>query len=717
MRNPWGLEYSTFRPLQKPPSRRSTRKSTGKGEWPASPPEEVRGRSLLWLLRMLLRADLLAHFISTGYWPNPELCMALGVSLELAEDVAPETVAPALARWLAELEAAPEVAPDPVSQNIGWLAERLGLDPIARELLSLFVTAEADPAFEECFNMSRVAMQERLYPVLAQIVEAEPEQVRAALGPHAPLLELGLVTRTDRPFQSALSLGCPDEITAKLSAEHESPDALLAAFFGPAAPTALTVEDFPHVARELDLARRLLEGATAKRSCGVNVLIYGPPGTGKTVLARVLSDAIGAHLFEVAPCGDRGKASANSSARFESYALVQRFLREAPGTILLFDELEDVFPPPTIWNLGDRGDHTGRKAWINRLLETNPVPTIWISNSLARLDPAFRRRFDLVLELGTPSTRVRHRIIESEVAGLPVSTAWIDATSRDDRVRPATIARAVRVARIVGVSRREDAEAVLSLSIGGALLAEGLHESPRLAPNDACGYDVSFVNASVDVDALVAGLSRTRRAAIVFHGLPGTGKSALAAHLAERLGMPLLVKRASDVLDPYVGGTEQNLASMFREAKKANALLFLDEADSFLQERRGAHRNWEVTQVNELLVQMETFEGIFVCATNLLERLDAAAFRRFALKVRFEPLRPEQRERMFLATLEGLGASAERVPAGLAPLSALVPGDFAAVARRLRIIGGEVDAERLLDELADELASRGTQPVSIGFRS
>ncbi|MEB2313751.1 MAG: ATP-binding protein [Sorangiineae bacterium] len=705
------------RPARTRSKRKSTRKSKGKREWPASPPEAVRGRPLRWLLRVLLRGDLLGHFFSSGCWPNTELCTALGVSFELADDVPPDAIEPALTRWLAELEAAPEIATDPVSRNLAWLAERLGLDPVALELLSFTVTAEADPAFEECFNMFRVTTDGRLHTVLPKIVAAPQEQVRAALGPTAPLAELGLVKLAERPVRYQVPLRCPDEITAKLSAEHASPDALLAAFFAPAAPTSLAVEDFAHVARELDVARRLLEAATAKRTCGVNVLIYGPPGTGKTVLARVLTDAIGARLFEVAPCGDRGGAVANSSARFESYALVQRFLREAPGTVLVFDELEDVFPPSPSWLLGDRGDHTGRKAWINRLLETNPVPTVWISNSVARLDPAFRRRFDLVIELRTPPARVRQRIIESETAGLPVGKAWIDATSRDERVRPATIARAARVARIVGATQREDLEAVLSLSIDGALLAEGSHGAPRRAPNDACRYDASFVNASVDIDSLVSGLSRTRRGTIAFHGVPGTGKSALAAHLAERLGVPLLVKRASDLLDPYLGMTEKNLAEMFREAKNEGALLFLDEADSFLQDRGRAQRSWEVTLVNELLVQMETFEGIFVCATNLMESLDAAAFRRFAIKVRFEPLRLAQRERMFLATLEGLGARAERAPAGLARLGELVPGDFAAVARRLRIIGGVIDAGRLLDELADELVARRSQPASIGFRS
>ena len=67
-------------------------------------------------------------------------------------------------------------------------------------------------------------------------------------------------------------------------------------------------------------------------------------------------------------------------------------------------------------------------------------------------------------------------------------------------------------------------------------------------------------------------------------------------------------------------------------------MLLLDEADSFLQDRRGAQRTYEVTEVNEMLQGMERFDGIFVCTTNLLDRIDQAALRRFTFKIKFMPL-------------------------------------------------------------------------------
>ena len=63
-----------------------------------------------------------------------------------------------------------------------------------------------------------------------------------------------------------------------------------------------------------------------------------------------------------------------------------------------------------------------------------------------------------------------------------------------------------------------------------------------------------------------------------------------------------------------------------------SAVLILDEAASFLADRRDARANWEITQVNELLTQMEAHNGVFICTTNLMERLDPASLRRFVFR-------------------------------------------------------------------------------------
>jgi SpoVK/Ycf46/Vps4 family AAA+-type ATPase len=227
-------------------------------------------------------------------------------------------------------------------------------------------------------------------------------------------------------------------------------------------------------------------------------------------------------------------------------------------------------------------------------------------------------------------------------------------------------------------------------------------------------YDVDYLNTNVDMVSMIEGLKRSKQGNICFYGAPGTGKTALAAYIAKELDVPLISKKASDILGMYVGQSEQNIAQMFADATDAGAVLVLDEADSLLRDRRGAKQSWEVTQVNELLVQMENFEGLFFCSTNLMDDLDQASLRRFALKVKFDYLSCEQALRMF--EHECVGNVPQRVKKELLALDNLAPGDFAAVKKRLKILGKKLEAEELLYALKDEVSIKEPHTKkSIGF--
>ena len=191
-------------------------------------------------------------------------------------------------------------------------------------------------------------------------------------------------------------------------------------------------------------------------------------------------------------------------------------------------------------------------------------------------------------------------------------------------------------------------------------------------------------------------------------GPPGTGKTALAAYVAGRLDRPLTVKRASDLLSCWVGGTEANIAAAFAEARESGSALLFDEADSLLLDRADAQRSWEISQVNELLTWMDSHPLPFFAATNYPRRLDPAALRRFLFKIELRPLSPALAERAFVRFF-GVPATA-----GLARIGGLTPGDFALVARQLRY-RPEAGAAEIVALLEAEARAKPEPCERIGF--
>ena len=484
-----------------------------------------------------------------------------------------------------------------------------------------------------------------------------------------------------------------------------------------AAPqTILTLKDFTHQPEIESYLLPYLKKALAEHRQGVNVLLYGPPGTGKTELARLLAKETGSALFEVSPkSGSESGFRSDKSNRLTRWHCGERLFANTSQTMLLLDEADDGFNEGLISIFGMAATARTNKAELNKTLETAPVPTIWACNSTQSIDPALMRRFDVVLEIPIPPESVRRRICRKAFDGA-VSEHFIDRCAACEELSPGVASRTAGVVKTL--SGEVDADETAEKLINATLMAQFGEELPAALNNVSDMYSTAFVNTDADLDAIAEGLKRTRSGRLCLYGAPGTGKSEYVRWLAARLDMPLVIKRASDLLSPFVGMTEKLIAGAFHSARQQGAVLLIDEADSFLQDRANARASWEVSQVNELLTQMESFPGIFCATTNLFKEIDRASLRRFDLKAEFRPMTTKQTVE-FAKCCAGKLALGELSAADVARverLDGLTPGDFAAVRRggRFNPLKNTADfVTRLEGEV--QMKEEGRKKPQIGF--
>lgn len=396
-------------------------------------------------------------------------------------------------------------------------------------------------------------------------------------------------------------------------------------------------------------------------------------GTGKTEFAGLLAQALGISAYNITYMDSDGDV-VEAEQRL-NYSRLAQTLLNGKQALLIFDEIEDVFNGSFM----ERSVAQKNKAWTNQLLENNNVPMIWLSNSVSGIDPAFLRRFDFILEMPDLPLKNKSALITQLTEG-KLSPAYVQHFAKVRSLTPAILSRTIRVAKELNTSNFAE---TLLMMFNQTLKSQN---KPKIEPLvlGKADYNLDYVACNDNIHRISEGLKKSKKGRICCYGPPGTGKTAWAAWLAEQLDMPLLLRQGSDLLNPYVGGTEQNIAQAFEQAKADNAILVLDEVDTFLFSREGANRSWERSQVNEMLTQIERFEGLMVVSTNLIEVLDHAALRRFDLKLKFDYLTLKQRLDFAKQQAEilGLPLLSEEDLSQIESLNLLTPGDFAAVARR-----------------------------------
>ena len=530
--------------------------------------------------------------------------------------------------------------------------------------------------------------------------------IQSRLRDGAPLVRSGLVS-----IDNDGDLAIPRRLRRLATAHGDGRIDVTRLLLDVAPPADLEWTDFNHIGADRDHVEKLLRGALCYGKPGVNILLYGPPGTGKTEFCTALAARLGTTLYSVGEADEDGNEPSRKQ-RLQELRLAQRLIANDKRSLLLFDEMEDLLED-SFGGFGlfgplrsSRFREAASKVFMHRLLEQTPAPTLWTMNDANEVSPAILRRMMFALELRPPTAAVRARVWARQLDRHDIAAAPEEVTTLASEfdAAPGVAAGATAAASLAGGD-------IAAVRTGVRSLAR-LLSCDRPLQRAPAGFDPALIQADTDPTALADRLTagEHQRFSLFLQGPPGTGKSAYARYLAERLGLEVLQKRASDLMSMWVGQTEKIIARAFAEARDAGAFLVFDEADSLLADRRLAHRNWEVSQVNEMLTWMESHSLPFACTTNFGDRLDPATMRRFVFKVTLDYLAPRQAEVAFRSYFD------LPPPPSLAPLAALTPGDFAVVRNKAEILGVLHDPKALADMLHAECAAKPERPQAFGFR-
>ncbi len=539
--------------------------------------------------------------------------------------------------------------------------------------------------------------------IISLLTGIDEDKVSKRLDINEKLVSSGLVQlKKNKESYLPGRLDMSNSILKTLLASHDKPDDIYTQILGRPLRAELDWDDFSHLGGDHNRLLSFLNKSRQQGVRGINILLWGSSGAGKTEFCKTLAKELSCNLYAVGETDDDGNEP-DRQERLDAMQLAQGLLQYQDNSLLMFDEMDNMA------ELSSFSAYMGDKLLLpskvlpNRLFENNPVPTLWIINDVSALEESTIRRMSLVLEIKNPPKsslpHVWNRI--SAVRGLNLPAQNI-AELMTLETSPVVLDNAVRFAQINGQGTDD-----ILFAVRGVIKAV----KGSIKPMTAISYCSDLVNADMNLNALGAQLKKSgqRQFSLCLYGNPGTGKTEYVRQLAEQLGMEVLVKRASDLLDTKIGETEQRIAAAFQEAQAKESFLIFDEADSLLGDRRHAQRSWEISQVNEMLTWMESHPLPFACTTNLMERLDQASLRRFTFKVGFSALTQAQNS---LAFKQFFGIQA---PKEIGTFTNLTPGDFAVVQKKAAIMETFDQPEELIKMLKVESSVKSNDANPIGF--
>jgi transitional endoplasmic reticulum ATPase len=449
--------------------------------------------------------------------------------------------------------------------------------------------------------------------------------------------------------------------------------------------TGTRYEDIGGLDDELELIREMIEMPLSEPEIftrlGIEppkgVLLYGPPGTGKTLIARAVANEVDAYFDTISGPEVVSKYKGESAERLRK--AFEKASENSPA-ILFLDELDSI--------AGTRDEDADMEnrvvAQLLTLLDglgaSDEVVVIGATNRVDDIDPAIRRggRFDREIEIGVPDQTGRREIFEVHTRDMPLADD-VDLEQISERTHGfvgADIATLCREAGMTALRRGEHDATELEITyadfeqaltgVEPSGMREYVAEQPDTTFDMVGGLDetkdrlTEAVEWPLTYGPLFEAAATDPPSGVLLHGPPGTGKTLLAEGIAGESGVNFVRVNGPEILDRYVGESEQAIRDLFERARQtAPAIVFLDEVDAIASSRGEGH---EVTErvVSQLLTEMDRAADhpklMILAATNRKHDIDPAILRPGRLEQHIKVPDPDREARREILAVHTEGA-------------------------------------------------------------
>lgn len=456
----------------------------------------------------------------------------------------------------------------------------------------------------------------------------------------------------------------------------------------------------------------ILKLLSAKKKSPTHILLHGDADSGKKSYAYELVKKLEIPAYEITQNSDE------TVKQGTAITACLNITNTNEGSVIIVDNADNILrTKDTLLELIDPPD----KNLLGSVLEEPGAKIIWITNSIEDINSSVLEHFSFSLHFNPLSRQQRIDEWKSVMHSHHLNNSFNDdelaELSTSYPVNTATVDLCIKKSLEITSPAQDNFKEVVRMNLDAHLELTKQKNKSLNKNKIEDNYSIEGLNVEGDLPRMLQQLEAFNRYMrrsdkslncnlnLLFYGPPGTGKSELARYIAKHLEREIICQRASDIVHPYMGETEQNMKKVFSRAEAEKAILIIDEVDSFLFNRKRSIRSWEISQTNEFLTQMERFRGILICSTNMMEGLDSASLRRFNQKIKFNYLKPDGNIIFYQRFLKPLTNSPldENMKNVLSGIKQLTPGDFQLIRDRYSFYPPqEINHQVLVEALSNE---------------